>query len=68
MEYVKDFSGRIMGSIEQQGSKIVAKDFYGRILGYYDASDNHTRDFYGRILTTGDTTSALIAKADLENK
>lgn len=68
MEYVKDFSGRILGSLNQQGTRIVAKDFYGRILGYYDSYDNRTRDFYGRILAVGDITSALIAKSDLENK
>lgn len=67
-ELVKDFYGHIMGSTEEQGNKIIAKDFYGRILGSYDLTDNKTRDFYGRIVSDGDTTAALIVKADAENK
>ena len=67
-EYVKDFYGHIMGSREDQGNRVVAKDFYGRILGYYDRNENRTRDFYGRIVSEGDTTSALIAQADAQNR
>lgn len=67
-ELVKDFYGHIMGSLEDQGAKVVARDFYGRILGYYDRSRNVTTDFYGRIVSNGDTTAALIAQADAENK
>ena len=60
-ENVKDFYGKIIGSIEtdDQGNKI-AKNFYGKILGRYDKNQNVTKDFYGRILTTGDTTTALV--------
>lgn len=67
-ELVKDFYGHIMGSLEDQGDKIVARDFPGNILGYYYKSENRTRDFYGRIVSDGDTTAALIAKADAENR
>ena len=62
-EYVKDFYGRIMGSIETQGTKQTARDFYGRILGTYNSSDNFTRDFYGRVLTKGNTLVGLIYSA-----
>ena len=67
-EFVKDFYGRIMGSLEDQGSRVVAKDFYGKILGYYDRNENRTRDFYGRIVSEGDTTGSLIAQAAAENR
>ena len=67
-EFVRDFYGHIMGSLEDQGDKIIARDFPGRILGYYYKSENRTRDFYGRIVSDGDTTAALIAKADAENR
>jgi len=59
-EFVKDFYGRILGSIETQGTKQIAKDFYGRILGTYNSTDDKTRDFYGRILTRGNTLMGLI--------
>lgn len=62
-ELVKDFYGRIMGSIETVGTKQIARDFYGRILGTYNSVDNKTRDFYGRILTNGNTLMGLIYAA-----
>ena len=60
-EVVKDFYGKIIGSIEEdsRGDRI-AKDFYGKILGRYDKKQNVTKDFYGRIIGTGDATSKLI--------
>ena len=52
-EVVKDFYGRIIGSIEKlaDGSKI---------LGRYDKKQGVTKDFYGRIIGTGDATSKLV--------
>lgn len=68
-ETIKDFYGRIIGSIEElpDGSKI-AKDFYGRILGKYDKKQGVTKDFYGRIISTGDATSKLIWDSVTKNK
>ena len=31
-EFIKDFYGRILGSVETIGNKTTARDFYGRIL------------------------------------
>ena len=59
-ETIKDFYGRILGSIEEFQDRIVAYDFYGKILGYYDKKMKCTKDFYGRIIGTGDATSKLI--------
>lgn len=61
-ELVRDFYGRIIGSIETDGTKQTARDFYGRIVGRYDSKDNRTRDFYGRILTSGNTLMGLLYK------
>lgn len=60
-ESVKDFYGRIIGSIEElpDGSK-VAKDFYGKIVGRYDKWQGVTKDFFGKIIGTGDATSKLV--------
>ena len=59
-QLVKDFYGRILGSIETQGTKQIARDFYGRILGTYNSSDDFTRDFYGRMLMRGNGLMGLI--------
>ena len=61
-ELIKDFYGRVIGSIETQGTKQIARDFYGRIVGKYDSADNKTRDFYGRIVSTGNTLMGLLYK------
>ena len=59
---IKDFYGKVIGSIETQGTKQIARDFYGRIVGRYDSADNKTRDFYGRIVSTGNTLMGLLYK------
>lgn len=58
---VRQASGRIIGFIEtdKDGNK-QARDFYGKILGYYDARLDVTRDFYGRITTRGDSVMGFI--------
>lgn len=60
-EIIKDFYGKIIGSIEtlNNGDKI-ARDFYGKIVGKYYKKTNYTTDFYGKILAKGDITSALV--------
>lgn len=62
-EYIRDFYGRILGSIEtdNNGNK-KARDFYGKILGTYNKKDNTTRDFYGKIIARGDQSASLIRK------
>ena len=61
-ELIKDFYGKVIGSIETQGTKQIARDFYGRIVGRYDSADNKTKDFYGRIVSTGNTLMGLLYK------
>ena len=60
-EYIKDFYGRILGSIttDEKGNKTI-RDFYGKILGYYFKDKNITTDFYKRIISKGDRASSLI--------
>ncbi|MDO4869986.1 MAG: hypothetical protein Q4A65_06885 [Bacillota bacterium] len=66
-EVIRNFVGQILGRLEDQGDKIVARDFYGKNLGYYSKSDDKTRDFYGRIVSNGNTLAALVAQAAVEN-
>lgn len=60
---VKDWTGKIIGSLEDKGDRIVAKDFGGRILGHYDKGMNKTFSFEGFILMEGDGTMGLIMGA-----
>ena len=63
-QVIKDFGGRILGyiDIDDKGNKTV-RDFYRKILGYYDKQLDVTRDFYKRIISRGDMSSALIYEA-----
>ena len=59
-EAIKLFSGQIVGYIDDQGSRMVATTFSGRILGYYNKNNNTTTNFSGQILAYGNILSALI--------
>lgn len=61
IETIKDFYGKVLGTIEEQNNgDVIVKDFYGRILGRYDKALNVTKDFFGRIIATGNVASSLI--------
>ena len=54
---IKKFNQQIVGYYEVDGSgNKVVRDFYNRILGYYDKSRDVTMDFYKRIIAYGDVT------------
>lgn len=59
-EAIRLFSGRTIGYIDDQGSRVVATNFSGKILGYYNKSNNTTTDFSGHILAYGNILAALI--------
>ena len=59
-ESIRLYSGLIIGYLDDQGSRIVATDYSGRILGYYNKSNNTTTDYSGKILAYGNILSALI--------
>lgn len=59
---VKTFDGRVIGWIDTDtitGDQ-TGRDFYQRIVGYYDKKYNVTRDFYKRIKYRGNMLAALI--------
>ena len=62
-ELIKDFYGKVLGSVEDRGNTIIAKDFYGAVVGTYYKDKNITKDFYGRIVCKGDGTAGLIMSA-----
>lgn len=61
-EYIKDFSGKILGIVQTDSNgDQIAKDFQSqKILGYYRAKYNHTTDFFGRIIAKGNCVVSLI--------
>ncbi|MBQ8738675.1 MAG: hypothetical protein IJZ04_04170 [Clostridia bacterium] len=60
--FIKDFSGKIIGSIEilPNGDKVV-RDYLCKILGRYEKSTNTTKDYYGKIIARGDCCSLLLS-------
>jgi len=63
-QYIKDFSGKIYGILETDGTgKITARNIPSRmIVGYYYPNRDVTTDFYGRIVSRGNTVVSLIEK------
>ena len=60
-ENIKDYSGRIIGSLETQSNgDVIVRDAYGKILGRYDSNLDVTKDFYGKILFKGNMVTSLI--------
>ena len=59
-EAIREFSGKILGYLEDTGDKIKATDFYGKPLGHYDKRSNKTYDFYGSVVCSGNGASGLI--------
>lgn len=53
---VRDIGGKILGYIEEdkEGNQ-QCRDFYGKILGFYNKKQDVTRDFYGKIVTRGNS-------------
>lgn len=66
---LRDFGGRIQGYIEENtttGEKI-GRDFYGRIVGYYNPKQDVTTDFYRRIIGRGDMLASLVITENNKN-
>lgn len=59
-EEIKTANFRLIGYIEDEGSRLVAKDSCFRVLGYYIKSDRRTVDSSFRVLAYGNILSALI--------
>ena len=60
-EPIKDWTGKILGFVETDGSgNKVLRDFYGSILGKYNKSLDITQDFYGRQVGKGDVLMTLL--------
>ena len=58
---IREPSGKIVGYIEtDKDGNQQARDFSGKILGYYDKRTNMTRHFYGRPKTRGNTVMGFL--------
>ena len=58
---IRSFGNEIIGTIEEDcnGNKTV-KAFGGRILGYYNSSDDTTRTFGQKIIAHGDIADGFL--------
>ncbi len=60
-ETIREFNGSIVGHLEHESNgDITVKNFYGKILGRYEKSQDVTKDFYGKILYRGNMAAALL--------
>lgn len=59
-EWIKDWTGKLLGYTEQSGTRLWLYDWYGRKLGYYDSSTGKTHDWQGRIVAQGNTLMMLL--------
>jgi len=68
-ETIRQFNGKIVGYIETNSKtgEAQARDFYGRIIGFYDPTyakfrggNGCTRDFYGRIIGYGNMLHGIV--------
>jgi hypothetical protein len=62
-QVIRDRSSNRVGCIVDSGPQLVARDTFGKNLGYYDKQGNVTRDRNSNRLCQGDALSALILKA-----
>ena len=60
LEKLTDWTGKIIGWTDWQGSKKWLYDFNHRKLGYYDKATNKTYDWQNRIVGNGDIITTLL--------
>jgi hypothetical protein len=60
---IRDRSSNRVGCILDNGNQLVARDKFGRNLGYYDKQGNVTRDRNSNRICQSDALSPLILKA-----
>jgi hypothetical protein len=61
-QVIRDRCSNRVGSIVDNGHQLVARDKFGRNLGYYDPKGNVTRDRNSNRICQGDALSSLILK------
>lgn len=59
-EALKDNVGRVIGLLDDQGSRVTLRDNVGRVLGSYDKGTNATRDNVGRVVGKGNLLARLL--------
>jgi hypothetical protein len=60
-EYIKEFNGTILGTLETQNNgDQVLKSYSGQILGRYNSSQNITMKYSGYIVSSGNTLTRLL--------
>lgn len=62
-QVIRDRCSNRVGSIVDNGQQLVARDKFGKNLGYYDKQANVTRDRNSNRICQGDALSSLIIKA-----
>lgn len=59
-EWIKDWTGKLLGYTEWSGSRLWLYDWTGRKIGYYDRSTSKTYDWTGRIVGQGNILMTML--------
>lgn len=59
-EYIKDWTGRILGYTELRGNRLWLHDWQGKMIAYYDKSINKTCDWQGKMLFQGNALMNML--------
>lgn len=62
-EVIRDRTGRRLGTIVQEGGRLVARNIQNLPLGHFDLKDGYTRDTAQQIICKGNVLAALVLKA-----
>jgi hypothetical protein len=62
-EVIRNRTGQRLGTINQEGDRLVARDLSNLPLGYFDPKDGYTKDKTQKIICQGNILSALVLEA-----
>lgn len=62
VEIISDGNGRQLGSVRNEGGKLVARDRNGSRVGYFDPRTNTTHTMDGRKIAEGNSLKSIVAR------
>jgi hypothetical protein len=63
IEVIRDRTGRRLGTIVEDGNRLVARNIENITLGYYTPKDGYTRDKTQTTICQGNILASLVLKA-----
>jgi hypothetical protein len=57
---IRSANGKLLGTIQSEGARLVARSSNGQMLGYYVEHEDKTRTSSGQIIASGNVLAGLI--------